>query len=102
MIKGWSLLLLFWLLKNLRPGHVARAASSTGRKDHASPPSPPIPTVLHKVLGQVRIWGSTMRCRWHLHVANASPVRPGDRRSPTEFKSCDKLHEAVKRAGGAR
>ena len=40
--------------RNFRPGHVARAASSTGQHDHTSPPTP---TVRLNVPNQVRIWG---------------------------------------------
>ena len=66
--------------RNFRPGHVARAASSTGRHDHASRPSPrsaPSPTVvrLHSRSG-TSVWLSTMRGTWHLHVANATAVPP--------------------------
>jgi len=65
--------------RNFRPSHVARAASSTGRHDHASasPRSPPSPTVvrLHPRSGS-SVWLSTMRPKWHLHVCGTSPDPP--------------------------
>ena len=63
--------------RTLRPSNVARAASSTGRYDHASPPSPPTPTVLRQRPRSGTNMGlSTMRGKRHLHVANATPVPP--------------------------
>ena len=60
--------------RNFRPGHVARAASSTGRHDHASPPSPPTPTVrLERPRSETNMGLSTMRGKWHLHVGGTSP-----------------------------
>ena len=55
--------------RNFRPGHVARAASSTERHDHASPPTS---TVLRPRSG-TKMGLSTMRCKWHLHVGGTSP-----------------------------
>ena len=63
--------------RNFRPGHVARAASSTGRHDHASPPSPPTPTVrLERPQSGTNMGLSTMRGKWHLHVEGTSPGPP--------------------------
>jgi len=61
--------------RNFRPGLVARAASSTGRHDHASPPSPPTPTVLLARSG-TNVGLSTMWGKWHLHVGDTSPRPP--------------------------
>ena len=55
--------------RNFRPGHVARAASSTERHDHASPPTS---TVLRPRSG-TKMGLSTMRGKWHLHVGGTSP-----------------------------
>ena len=63
--------------RNFRPGHVARAASSTGRHDHASPPSPPTPTVqIQRPRSGTNMGLSTMRGKWHLHVCVTSPDPP--------------------------
>jgi hypothetical protein len=63
--------------RNFRPGHVARAASSTGRHDHASPPSPPTPTVqIQRPWSGTNMGLSTMRGKWHLHVCVTSPDPP--------------------------
>ena len=60
--------------RNFRPGHVARAASSTGRHDQASPPTPKVRR--ERPRSGTNIWLSTMRGRWHLHVCVTSPDPP--------------------------
>ena len=60
--------------RKFRPGHAARAASSTGRHDHASPPTPTVR--LERPRSGTNMGLSTMRGKWHLHVANGTPVPP--------------------------
>ena len=56
--------------RNFRPGHVG--ASSTGRHDQASPPTPKV--LRQRPRSGTNMGLSTMRGKRHLHVANATLV----------------------------